>query len=333
MAQKLVTLLTPCYNMENYIHRLLDSVLEQSYPKIEMIVVDDGSTDKSAQIIKEYISKFENRGYMLRYAYQQNAGQSVAIQNGLKEVRGDYLAWPDADDYYASTFAIQRMVDALENASSEFAMVRTMEREVDEHSLKELCIYGANAREQENLSLFEDCLFQQNGFYFCSGAYMVRFAVLRELTNLCIYTEKNAGQNWQLLLPVLYSYRCLTIKEPLYCVLNRASSHSRGRYVGYEGLITRYDSYAATLQGTLDLLKNMPENIRQKYKQMVNEKYLRLKMTVALDYNKRKDYASYYAALPSTSLTKKDRVLYFCCIFHIDHIVRRVYCRIIRAIR
>lgn len=333
MASKLVTLLTPCYNMEKYIHRLFDSVLAQSYPMIEMIVVDDGSTDGSAEVIRKYIPKFEERGYTLLYVHQQNSGQSVAIQKGLQLVHGDYLAWPDADDYYASSSAIQRMVDTLERATDDFAMVRTMERGVDEHSLKELWISGTNAHKQEDSSLFEDCLLEKNGFYFCAGAYMVRFSALRELTGLHIYTEKDAGQNWQLYLPVLYSYRCLTIKEPLYCVLNRSSSHSRGQYAGYAGLIKRYDSYAATLQGTLDLLKNMPDNIRQKYKQMVKEKYLRLKMKVAFDYNKRDDYFRYYASLPPATSTKRDRALYFCFFFHIVPIVRWLYCRVKRVIK
>lgn len=328
MAQKLVSLLTPCYNMEKYIYRLLDSVLAQTYPCVEMIVVDDGSKDGSARVIETYIPRFEQRGYTLRYVYQSNSGQSVAIQNGLKLVSGDYLAWPDADDFYASPSSIQRMVDALESASVDFAMVRTLERVVDEHSLRELWIIGENAHEKESDSLFEDCLLQQNGFFYIPGAYMVRFSALRETTDLQIYTEKNAGQNWQLFLPILYSYRCLTVKEPLYCVLNRSSSHSRGQYNGYEGIMTRYDSYEATIQGTLDRIKNMSEGERTRYKKLVKGNYQKLKMKAAFDYNKREDFFLFYTSLSPSMLTKKEKCLYFCFLFHLVPISRWGYCKI-----
>ena len=58
MKKDLVSLITPMYNTDKYIHRLLDSVLSQNYPSIEMIVIDDGSTDNSSIIVKSYIHLF-----------------------------------------------------------------------------------------------------------------------------------------------------------------------------------------------------------------------------------------------------------------------------------
>jgi UDP-glucose:(glucosyl)LPS beta-1,3-glucosyltransferase len=95
------------------------------------------------------------------------------------------------------------MVSRLSNASSEFAMVRTMERFVDEETLDELYIVGQNAKEEENETLFEDCLFAKNGFFWGAGAYMLRTSALKSTTNYDIYTAKDAGQNWQLFLPIL----------------------------------------------------------------------------------------------------------------------------------
>ena len=108
MSQDLVSILTPCYNTGKYIHRLLDSVLSQTYSAIEMIVVDDGSTDNSKDIIKSYIPKFEARGYELKYLYQENSGQSVAIQKGLHLVNvwgiersGLLVGWSDVVKHFA----------------------------------------------------------------------------------------------------------------------------------------------------------------------------------------------------------------------------------------
>ena len=171
MRKGLVSILTPCYNGEKFIHRLLDSVLAQTYPDVEMIVVDDGSTDRSYDIVRGYVPRFEERGYSLRCIRQPNSGQSVAIDNGLKLIHGEFLVWPDSDDFYASTFTIAKMVRRLAEASSEFAMVRTMERLVDENDFgKELRVHGANAQEEEPARLFYDCLFNDNHFYFVPGA-------------------------------------------------------------------------------------------------------------------------------------------------------------------
>jgi glycosyltransferase involved in cell wall biosynthesis len=101
MEENLVSLLTPMYNTDKYIHRLLDSVLSQDYPSIEMIIIDDGSTDNSKDIVKSYIQPFAEKGYTLKYVYQENQGQSVAIKNGLQLISGEFLAWPDSDDFYA----------------------------------------------------------------------------------------------------------------------------------------------------------------------------------------------------------------------------------------
>ena len=100
---KLVSVLTPTYNCGKYITRLLDSVLRQTYPAIDMHVIDDGSVDDTKEIIERYIPEFEQRGYTLHYHYQTNQGQSAAINNHLNLVTGDYFVWPDADDFYRRT--------------------------------------------------------------------------------------------------------------------------------------------------------------------------------------------------------------------------------------
>lgn len=328
MPQKLVTLLTPCYNMEKYIFRLLDSVLSQTYPSIEMIVVDDGSTDKSAKVVQNYIPLFENKGYKLSYIYQPNSGQSVAIQNGLQLVKGEYLAWPDADDYYASDKTIAKMVERIESASAEFAMVRTQERILDENTSEQIAVRGLNAHEEEEASLFDDCLLVANDFFFTPGAYMVKFDKLKELTNLQIYTEKNAGQNWQLLLPVLYSYRCLTIKEVLYNVLERAASHSRGMYTGYDRTVLKLDSYEATLHGTINRITAMSEIDKEDYNFRVSCKYLHEKMDLAFTFGKRKDYILYYkkmSLLAKSKTSLREKIIYIASLTHTVSILKVLF--------
>ena len=260
MQDPLVSILTPMYNTETYVHRLLDSVLSQDYPAIEMIVIDDGSTDGSRAVVEGYIDRFSEKGYTLRCVHQPNSGQSVAIRNGLHMITGTYLTWPDSDDFYLKDDAISKMVRVLASAPPEFQLVRTQVKYVKDPSLEVLRLEGADAHEEEAKSLFEDCLFSLNGFYYTSGAFLVRTAVLKELTNdFDIYTEKNAGQNWQLLVPVLYRYRCKTILEPLFNAVERATSHSRGQYSGYEREVVKKQTYLRTQMSTVERIEDIPE--------------------------------------------------------------------------
>ena len=152
---KLVSVLTPTYNCGKYITRLLDSVLRQTYPAIEMHVIDDGSVDDTKAIIERYIPEFEQRGYRLLYHYQANQGQSAAINNHLNLVTGDYFVWPDADDFYKTDDAIEALVNALENSDETVGMSRCMLEYLNEddlsvqRSLDTTQTYGDH--------LFEDC--------------------------------------------------------------------------------------------------------------------------------------------------------------------------------
>ena len=95
----MVSVVTPCYNGEATIGRLLDSVLAQTYTNIELIVVNDGSTDGTEDAIREYEPTLRHELAGFTYVQQDNAGLGGAIQAGLRRVTGDYLCWPDADDW------------------------------------------------------------------------------------------------------------------------------------------------------------------------------------------------------------------------------------------
>lgn len=289
MRNRLVSILTPMYNTEKYVHRLLDSVLSQDYPEIEMVVIDDGSTDDSRSVVESYVSRFSARGYSLYYYYQENAGQSYAIKKGLELISGEYLSWPDSDDYYAANNVISKMVAVLDNASPDFQMVRTQETLVDDETLRPIMVFGLDAHEEEDQSLFEDCLFSKNGYYFCPGAYMTRTAVLKELTGFDIYTERNAGQNWQLMLPILYSFRCKTILEPLYNVVSRPTSHSRGQYSTFDKSIVKYEAYLNTLIETLKRIKGLPNSQRVIYQEQLQTQYRMALLHLAIQQNNRQE--------------------------------------------
>jgi glycosyltransferase involved in cell wall biosynthesis len=88
-----VSAILPVYNGEAFLAEAIDSVLRQAYEPLELIVIDDGSTDRTAEIAKGY-------GDKVRYVYQNNAGAAAARNNGLRVASGDVIAFIDADDVW-----------------------------------------------------------------------------------------------------------------------------------------------------------------------------------------------------------------------------------------
>lgn len=256
----------------------------QTYPNIEMFVIDDGSIDNSADIIQFYVPKFTKKGYVLEYHYQKHQGQSVAINNGLKLVRGNYLVWPDADDYYASKSAISSMVNALEKSNDKVSMVRVQYNVVDENN-KIINRLGINDETRYKTDLFTDAVFGANDFWYPPGGYMAKMVKIDQLIpDRTIYTEKNAGQNFQLYLPILYKHQCLTIERYLYNIVAHDDSHSRDIKTNAD----RQKIYYRTIKKTLEKIP-MDNNYR---------KYLMIKVESITSmninsYNSKRSYRMY----------------------------------------
>lgn len=94
MTSALVSIIITFYNQENYVNHTLQSVLDQTYQDWECIIVDDGSSDKSASLIKDFI-KTDSR---FKYIYQENQGVSAARNAGFKLASGNYINFLDGDD-------------------------------------------------------------------------------------------------------------------------------------------------------------------------------------------------------------------------------------------
>ena len=87
----LVSVIVPCYNQGRYLSEAIDSILDQTYSPIEIIVVDDGSTDNTSEVAQRYAS-------LIKYVFQNNQGLSAARNTGIKNSSGEYLQFLDSDD-------------------------------------------------------------------------------------------------------------------------------------------------------------------------------------------------------------------------------------------
>lgn len=93
---KSVSVIVPVYNMESYLERCMDSLVNQTLKDIEIIVINDGSVDNSLKILNKYKKKYPEKVQIIN---QQNAGISVARNNGLKLATGKYVGFVDSDDF------------------------------------------------------------------------------------------------------------------------------------------------------------------------------------------------------------------------------------------
>lgn len=95
MSEKVVSIIVPVYNVEAYLAQCIDSLINQTYPHIEIILVDDGATDSSGQLCDDY-AKRDNR---IQVIHKPNGGLSSARNAALSSVSGDYLMYVDSDDW------------------------------------------------------------------------------------------------------------------------------------------------------------------------------------------------------------------------------------------
>lgn len=106
-----ISVIVPVYNVQKYLRKCLNSLVKQTFKDIEIIAVNDGSTDDSEEILKEYAEKYDN----FSYYNKENGGLSDARNFGLKHANGRYVAFVDSDDYVDRTMYEKMYNKALEN--------------------------------------------------------------------------------------------------------------------------------------------------------------------------------------------------------------------------
>ncbi len=218
-----VSIVTPVYNGEQHLSGMLDSVLGQTYPWIEMILVDDGSMDGTVAVAESYRGKFAARGYEYRIVQASHRNASGAINQGLPYVTGEYLAWPDSDDVLEPE-SVEKRVCFLEK-QTQYTCVRSLSYYFDAQT-KERCRKADEQRgDLSREELFWDVL--ESRTFVCCGCYLLKSACFFAIYPGRQIPEYDVGQNFQMLLPYLYRHKCPTLKEELYGVAVRTGSHSR----------------------------------------------------------------------------------------------------------
>ncbi|MEO9594773.1 MULTISPECIES: glycosyltransferase family A protein [Pseudomonadati] len=253
----LVSVIVPCFNMEKYIARFLDSILEQTYTKIELILVNDGSTDGTRDIIKTYLPRLERVCEQVHVVDQKNKGLAGAVSTGLSRFSGEFLTWPDPDDWLEPD-SLERRV-ALLRRYPEVGLVRSNAHLFGEQEDRIVGTIMKDARASEEPQqvddLFEKLVFRKT--FFAPVCHFVRSRdFLASNSSRSIYYTPKAPQNLQMLLPISQMYPALIDPIPTGSYCKRPDSRSQVIYS--KSAKKLYDRYSVMLDILEHVLPELP---------------------------------------------------------------------------
>lgn len=301
-----VSIIMPCYNGEKTVERAIRSIMNQTYRPIELILVNDGSTDGTDNVIHALETELENCGVNFQYIQQQNLGLGGAIDTGLKYFTGKYLAWVDADDELLPQ-SVELRVSFL-NEHPEYACVSSDAYIVEEESWdKPLGRISDGLEDNLDENQFEHLLMRKS--IFCSGCHLVRTSAFLQVNpNRNIYPARH-GQNWQMLLPIYYHNKRGFLNIPLYkygvsqTSMTAALSKSKPK-----DQIKRELEYLDIVRETIMQIPNMPNDERNKCIAVFAEQVYRNNLYTAIG---AKDLSAYLYYIGKLTKLKKLKVNYF----------------------
>ena len=125
----LISVVVPCYNIEAYLVQCLDSLVLQTYKNLEILLIDDGSTDRTSDIAKDYAAKHDN----IQYYRRENGGLSAARNTGIDLSKGSYIAFVDSDDWVSEDY-IEKLYDAIRVTGADVSVCGFVKEELEHDS-------------------------------------------------------------------------------------------------------------------------------------------------------------------------------------------------------
>ena len=240
-----ISVVVPVYNAEKYLDKCLDSIIKQTYKNIEIIIINDGSTDGSQKIINKYIEKYKEK---IKAYETKNNGVAQARNLGIKKITGDYFLFVDADDYIED-YLIEKLVSIiqagkidivkykmkiLKNNKEEMYKGPVFNKTNGEEAFNKLC-FTDRMIDTPCLYLFNTNYFKKNNFYFLADTYHEDFGLIP-----------------------------LTIIKAKSFISSAICGYN---YIEVENSITREDDYKKTVKKANDLFTHY-DNIQKSIKQM-----------------------------------------------------------------
>jgi len=213
----LVTIITPCLNMESFIARTIESVLSQDYPNVEYILLDGGSTDRTAEVIREFVAKNPGR---MRLIVEPDGGVAEALEKGLALANGEIFAYINADDTYFPG-ALRTAVHWLES-QPQVAGVYGNAYWIDNDD-RRIDSYPTQPFDKETLG---------HSCYICQPACFLRTTILREVGGF--NTDYQVAFDYELWLRLAQNHELMKIEALLAnSRMHRENKTLRQRSAGF----------------------------------------------------------------------------------------------------
>ena len=244
-----VSVIVPIYNAEKYMKKCIDSILSQTLENIEIILVNDGSVDNSANIADEY-SRVDRR---VRVIHQNNSGPSVARNTGISVARGKYIGFVDCDDYIEKTM-YEELFKSADKNNVQVAMCSYIENYIyknESHiikaNLKPGKIYNKQGIQNNIINTFAKN--ENYGFYsLCNKIYLREWLIE---SNLKIDENRDHGEDWWFNINVLSKIdNFIYIDKELYNYIHINSNSLMFKY--------RENQFELFLDGRLKMKEIMP---------------------------------------------------------------------------
>lgn len=216
-----VSVIVPVYNYERYVSKCLQSIVGQTYLNMEVIVVDDGSTDGSQKICDAYAGQYDR----IKVIHQANAGPGAARNAALEAMTGDYITYIDADDYVANDYVetMVRLLNKYDADIAEVGFVRMLQarNDFDCSDGSVLCFDGPDF-------LIRDYFSKESRVRNCTGGRMYAASRFKEIR----YSEKSVGEDSEYSLKMLSKCRRLVkYNHCLYVCRAYQESLTRGKLI------------------------------------------------------------------------------------------------------
>jgi glycosyltransferase involved in cell wall biosynthesis len=243
----LISVIITNYNYGRYLRQAIDSALRQTYPNVEVIVVDDGSQDDSAEVAKSY-------GEKVRFISQQNQGVSVARNRGVEESAGEFVAFLDADDFWFPE-KLQKQAEQL-MADLDLGLVHSGIQEINGDGAKlETIIEGMEGWVAREMLLFERPVIHSLG-----STGLIRRSAFDAVGGFD--PELSTSADWDFCYQVALRQRIGFIAEPLvYYRVHGSNMHGNIKLMEHDVMICYQKAFATSDPSLLAIRRRSYGNI------------------------------------------------------------------------